>query len=204
MFLRTARCLTPPFATLLVAGSLQGFQAPDSNSRLEILDPFLATRIQLLEERSPQLRAAMDAARAGPIPVVIGTPVQVQERLGGQLNLAKEIGNERIGEFRARRPDPELPEIDLVVIRVDLTALHRAAKRRLIGGTAWLERTTDAIVIHELWGHAVPVLAAGSITGRCPDPRPGEVEAESCVMRRESVLRAELGLSPRKTYSISR
>jgi hypothetical protein len=65
------------------------------------------------------------------------------------------------------------------------------------------EGDLDRIVIHEVYGHAVPYLLAGDTSGRCADPRPGEAASEACSIRRENAVRAELGLGLRADPGLS-
>jgi hypothetical protein len=180
--------------------------APDVRPGVEVLDEYLALRIHYLEQRSPRFRAAMALARQGPIAIVIGTPAQVRDRVAPQLSLGLKLGSDRVGEFLVQMDEPGSPRIDLIVVRVHRARLQAAARWRSLLGSAraqrWLDSTTDAILIHEIWGHLIPVLEAGDYTGNCPDPTPGQHDLDSCVMQRENGLRAEIGLKPRKRYSI--
>lgn len=60
----------------------------------------------------------------------------------------------------------------------------------------------DSILIHEIYGHAVPYLMAGDVSGRCADPAAGERASDACAIRRENAVRAELGLSRRTDYGL--
>ena len=55
----------------------------------------------------------------------------------------------------------------------------------------------DRVLAHEVYGHAVPYLSAGHLSGRCLDPERGEPAAQSCAIQRENVVRAELRLGRR-------
>jgi hypothetical protein len=48
-----------------------------------------------------------------------------------------------------------------------------------------------------VYGHAVPYLEAGHLSGRCADPEPGQPATQSCAIQRENVVRAELRLGRR-------
>lgn len=174
---------------------------------VEILDEYLAARVHLLEERSSHFSDAMALARSTRIPVVIGTPAQVRERVAHRFSLGERMAQGYLAEFLVRRVAPDSPNIDLIVIRIPLQDLQRVPWWRRIRGASvvqhWIDETVDAILIHEIWGHLTPILEAGDYTGKCPDPVPGQPARDACVMQRENALRRELGLKPRTEYSIS-
>lgn len=60
-----------------------------------------------------------------------------------------------------------------------------------------LEADLDRILVHEIYGHAIPYLLVGSLAGRCADPQDGERPADACSIKRENVVRSELGLGRR-------
>jgi len=55
----------------------------------------------------------------------------------------------------------------------------------------------ERVLAHEVYGHAVPYLEAGHLSGRCADPEPGMPATAACAIRRENVIRAELRLGRR-------
>jgi len=68
---------------------------------------------------------------------------------------------------------------------------------------AELEVTRDEweyILVHELYGHALPLLRGDT----CPDPLPGQQYRESCVAKRAAVVLRELGREPPRTYGLVR
>jgi hypothetical protein len=60
----------------------------------------------------------------------------------------------------------------------------------------------ERVLIHEVYGHAVPYLLAGSLAGRCPDPAPGERARDACSIRRENEVRSEADLGKRSNYGL--
>jgi len=58
-------------------------------------------------------------------------------------------------------------------------------------------------LVHEIYGHAIPYLLAGDLSGRCADPKRGERASEACSIQRENAVRAELGLGRRTDYGLS-
>jgi hypothetical protein len=60
----------------------------------------------------------------------------------------------------------------------------------------------ERVLIHEVYGHAIPYLLAGNLAGRCPDPLEGERARDACSIRRENAVRAEAGLGRRTSYGL--
>ena len=171
---------------------------------VEILDDYLASRIQRLEQRSPRFREAMAAARVGRIPVVIGTTAQVSARFADRITISDRLPYGQLGEFLVGRGTGS-PEIYFIAIRVPIDEIEKIPWRRgVLGSTArrWVDETVDAVLIHEMWGHMVPVLEAGDYSGKCDDPKRFQSVEKSCAMQRENALRRELGLAPRTHYPI--
>jgi hypothetical protein len=92
--------------------------------------------------------------------------------------------------------------IHVVLVFVNLpllTAIHDAR----LSVPLQFEADLDRILVHELYGHGIPYLLAGDLSGRCADPEPGERPSESCSIRRENAVRAELGLGRRGDAGLS-
>jgi hypothetical protein len=87
--------------------------------------------------------------------------------------------------------------VDAVIVVVNLALLEDTHRAR--GSQPWeLQDDLDRILIHEVYGHALPYLMAGDLSGRCADPRPGERPERACAIQRENAVRAELGLGRRR------
>src|SRR5690606_14531350 len=92
-------------------------------------------------------------------------------------------------------------EIVGAVVTVDVPRLARLY--RLTGlPDEMLEMDIDRILIHEIYGHELPLSQTRTILGGCPDPKPGALAESSCAIRRENKIRDELGLEPRVTYDL--
>jgi hypothetical protein len=91
--------------------------------------------------------------------------------------------------------------VDVVLVVVNLSLLEKS-HRDAHSVPAEFEADLDRILVHEIYGHAVPYLLAGHLSGRCPDPVPGERATDACSIRRENAVRAELGLGRRTTYGL--
>jgi len=90
--------------------------------------------------------------------------------------------------------------VDVVIVVVNLPLLE--ALHGYQGSTMDFEADLDGILAHEIYGHAVPYLLAGHMSGRCPDPSPGEAAPESCAIQRENEIRAQVGLGRRTEYGL--
>jgi hypothetical protein len=91
--------------------------------------------------------------------------------------------------------------VSLVIVVVNLPLLEEV-HRRSYSPLVELYWDLDRILVHEIYGHALPYLLAGDLSGRCPDPAPGQKASDACSIRRENAVRAELGLSRRTGYGL--
>jgi hypothetical protein len=90
--------------------------------------------------------------------------------------------------------------VDVVIVVVNLPLLE--ALHGYQGSTMDFEADLDGILAHEAYGHAVPYLLAGHMSGRCHDPSPGQPAPESCAIQRENKIRAQVGLGRRTDYGL--
>jgi hypothetical protein len=90
-------------------------------------------------------------------------------------------------------PDGRVTQV-LVVVNVSLI---EASHGRRFSTLSELHADLDRVLAHEVFGHALPYLIEGNVSGRCADPTSGERPEDSCAIRRENVIRAELGLGRR-------
>jgi len=93
-------------------------------------------------------------------------------------------------------------QVAAVVVVVNLLLVQQVHDARLSVPREF-EADLDRILVHEIYGHAVPYLLAGDRSGRCSDPRRGERAADACSIRRENAVRAELGLGHRGDDGLS-
>lgn len=96
-------------------------------------------------------------------------------------------------------PNDDL-RVDVVVVVVNVWLLERMHREQ--GLIVELEGDLDRILAHEVFGHAVPYLIAGHMSGRCPDPLPDQQAVESCAIQRENRVRAEMGFGHRTEYGL--
>ncbi|MFW6078477.1 MAG: hypothetical protein ACODAE_02580 [Gemmatimonadota bacterium] len=168
----------------------------EGGDAVEVLDADLAERIESLSERSPTWRSAMAELRRGEFRVVVGDPAGVR------------AGVEVLSRYRTRHFGEVIPLRDGrggvtgAVVVVDVERV-----RRLVERSGLPERVVDGdverILIHELYGHVVPLARSRRLDGGCPDPGPGEPALSSCAIRRENRIRAELGLEMRVAYDLT-
>jgi hypothetical protein len=98
----------------------------------------------------------------------------------------------------APRPDTR---VDVVFVVVNLPLMERIL-RQTGALRAEMEADLDRILVHEVYGHALPYLLAGDLSGKCSDPQPGQRAREACAIRRENAVRAELGFDRRIDYGL--
>jgi len=187
-------------------GRTPGDSVP-TRSSLTIEDPYLAARVRGLELRAPPLRVALDSVRSGCVPVRLGTAAGIA---GSMRWLSARLHQDELGQTAAD-VDTSTQTVREVIVRVDLEAVARHLRGQVPPLDTWLSRPrrqarfdalVDAVLIHELWAHLVPLAIGGSVRFLCPDPLPGQPDLESCSVLRENELRVRLGLAPRAQYSI--
>lgn len=148
--------------------------------------------------RSAAWRAAVqEVERLGRKAVVV-TPKNVQ---------VKDPGNGRVRPFDADvlaevQPLAEIEtRVDAVVIVVNIELLERMQPS--LSTARDLEDDLDRVLAHEVYGHAIPYLLAGDLSGKCADPAPGERAEDACAIKRENLIRAEMRLGQRRDYGLS-
>lgn len=156
-----------------------------AKSRVEIITPVLADRIQHIARQSPSFRAAWDMVQASGVPVRVGTYAQLQSRLPRWYRQhPAEWAGVTVISADARAG------ISGAIVVVRITPLEQAA-RGLPPGNDYVRSEIDRVLIHEIYGHLAPVVASGDARQECPDQlRPGE--ATPCVQLRERKIAAEL------------
>jgi hypothetical protein len=162
-------------------------------------NPVVRASLARIAQRSALWREAVDAMRDVGRRALILTPDQVvvADVAGGAV---KDGFDPTILAEVAPVPKAD-SGVDVVLVVVNLSLLtesHRLAQ----SVPAEFEADLDRILVHEIYGHAVPYLLAGHLSRRCPDPTPGERAVEACSIRRENAVRAELGLGRRTSYGL--
>jgi hypothetical protein len=156
--------------------------------------PVLAASLDRISAKSPSWREAVAAIAASGRRALIVTPekVRVQDDKGGDKPFDASVLAEvhPIADEDAR--------VDTVIVVMNLELLQRLS--RLPVTAMDFEEDVDRILAHEVYGHAIPYLLAGTLAGKCADPSAGESATSSCAVQRENVIRAEMGLGRRFDY----
>lgn len=161
--------------------------------------PLLQASIERIARRSRLWREAVDDVRARGRFALVLTPEQVV--------VADARGDASTDVFDpsvVAEVSPILDEharVGLVMVVVNVPLIENVHRRKgSLPGELYAD--LDRIVTHEIYGHALPYLLAGHMSGRCPDPAPGQRAADACSIRRENAVRAELGLGRRTGYGL--
>lgn len=151
-----------------------------------------------LHERSAMWRSAVaEVERLGRKAVVV-TPknVRVQDPKDGKLrsfdrNVIAEV--QPLAEYETR--------VDAVVVVINVALLER-----MLASTDTVrdfEDDLDRVIAHEVYGHAIPYLLAGDLSGKCADPVDGQRAEDACAIKRENEIRAELRLGERRDHGLN-
>ena len=158
---------------------------------------------------SPELSASLDRLHAGSAAwrealaaltdtgrrAIVVTPDRVRVRDGERV---RPFDRDVLAEVQPLADAGQRVETVIVVVNVPLLEEIHAP-----GVRAEFEGDLDRILAHEVYGHAIPYLLAGHMSGRCPDPAPGERATDACAIRRENIIRTELRLGQRDEYGLS-
>lgn len=156
--------------------------------------PELKASLDRLWRGSPSWREALRSAALTNRQAILLTPDQVVVRSAGTGDVDRPFDEGLLAEVSpVATPEGRVTAV-LVVINVPLLEAAHAHRGSL---PVELRDDLDRVVAHEVYGHAVPYLLAGTLEGRCADPVPGQKAADACAIRRENIVRAELGLNRR-------
>ena len=160
--------------------------------------PFLANNrvlqasLERISRGSTLWREALDAVRQSGRQALVVTPAEVT------IVDANHVRNALDGRVLAEAFPVvgEGSEVTTVVIVVNLRLVQDIHDARLSVPRDF-EADIDRILVHEVYGHAVPYLITGDLSARCADPEHGQPATDACSIRRENAVRAELGLGRR-------
>jgi hypothetical protein len=195
LFTLVASTTTPQLA--------QGQDLSESAGIPTIRSPLLTTNRTLLaslgriSRGSGLWREAIEAVRKTGRRVLVVTPADVTIGSGSQTRETLDPGV--LAE--AIPLVSEDSQVPVVVIVVNLRLVQVTHDGRLSVPRDF-EADLDRILVHEIYGHAVPYLLAGNLSGRCADPKRGEAPLEACSIRRENAVRAELGSGRREDHGL--
>jgi hypothetical protein len=160
-------------------------------------NPILRASLDRLAARSSAWRNAIESvSRTGRRAFVV-TPdrVRMTDEEGGE---PKPFDADVLAEVQPIA-DPS-QRVEAVVVVINLALLEEMQGR---SATVFdFESDLDRILAHEVYGHAVPYLLAGHLSGRCADPTAGQRATDSCAIQRENEVRIQLGLGRRTEYGL--
>lgn len=160
--------------------------------------PALVASVLRLHAGSAAWRQAIDDLAATGRRALLVTPdqVRVADAAGGP---AKPFDDGVLAEVQPIPGDNDTVDLVVVVINVELLEVLHARNGRMFD----LDADLDRILAHEVYGHALPYLLRGHLSGRCADPAPGQRATDACAIQRENEVRVELGLGRRDDYGLN-
>jgi hypothetical protein len=159
--------------------------------------PELTASLQRLHSGSAAWRAAVAALTATGRRAFVVTPDRVRVR-DAKGRGDRPFDDDLLAEVQPLADEQARVQVVVVVVNVPLLDEMHAT-----GVRVEFENDLDRILAHEVYGHAIPYLLAGSLSGRCPDPAPGQRATEACAIQRENQIRAELRLGLRREYGLN-
>jgi hypothetical protein len=185
-------------ASITIAGPVQGQTLASSPGPTSHLSPLVTTNrdlqasLERISRGSALWREAMVAIGKTGRHALVVTPADVVMRDSeGRRIVDSDVLAEAIPIVN------EDSEISAVVIVVNLRLVRKVHDARMSVPRDF-EADLDRILVHEVYGHAVPYLLAGDISGRCADPGKEKSASDACSIRRENAVRAQLGLGRRE------
>ena len=167
-----------------------GVSAKDQPGAFLVSNSILAASVDRLTAESRTFREAVDAVTPTRRRVVMTTPDQLPHQVNIAFDSAVLAQTYPISDEHAR--------VDVVVVVFNLDLLQKLSG--LPARAVDYEDDLDRIVAHEIYGHALPLLLAGNLSGTCADPAAGQAALASCAVQRENVIRMEMKLGRRVDY----
>jgi hypothetical protein len=159
--------------------------------------PTLSASLTRIYARSPRWRKALDEVVNTGRRVVVVTPDKVRVRDDGGAPDAPFDPNV-LAEVQPMAD--EWSRVDTVVVVVNLPLLEKLYSD---ASPIDLAADLDRILAHEIYGHAIPYVLAGHLSGKCADPSPGQRATDACAIKRENEIRSELRLGQRREYGLN-
>ncbi len=157
----------------------------------------LTDSLERLHSGSAAWRDAVAALSATGRRAIVVTPDRVRVR-DPKGRGERPFDDDLLAEVQPLADEEGRVQVVVVVVNVPLLDEMHAT-----GVRAEFEQDLDRILAHEVYGHAIPYLLAGSLSGRCADPAPGQRATEACAIKRENQIRSELGLGLRREYGLA-
>lgn len=158
--------------------------------------PVLSASLARLYAGSARWRQALDEVLNTGRRVVVVTPdkVRVRDHSGGPDT---PFDPDVIAEVQPLADD--WSRVDTVVVVINVPLLEKLYSDATY---ADLDADVDRILAHEVYGHAIPYLLAGHLSGKCADPSPRQRATDACAIKRENEIRSELRLGERRNYGL--
>lgn len=173
------------FAAILIALPFSVSAQEITDGPIQVSNAALSSSLRRLTSESRTFRDAMDALAATGRRALLTTPDKVND-----------FDRETLAQVFPVRDGGARVERMIIVINLELLQRLSGLPMRAID----FENDLDRIVAHEIYGHAIPVLMAGSLAANCADPAIGQSALTSCAVQRENVIRKEMGLGQRVEY----
>lgn len=160
-------------------------------------NPVLMASVDRLAAGSAAWRGAAEAVRKTGRRALIVTPNQVRmiDEEDGQPKPFDEV------ELAEVQPIADASHrVEVVVVVINLARLEELQRRAAT--LSDFESDLDRILAHEVYGHAVPYLLAGHLSGKCADPVAGQRASDACAIQRENEVRGQIGLGRRTEYGL--
>lgn len=156
----------------------------------------LTDSLERLHSGSAAWRDAVAALSATGRRAIVVTPDRVRVR-DSKGRRERPFDDDLLAEVQPLLDEEARVQVVVVVINLPLLGeLHASGVR------AQFEQDLDRIMAHEVYGHAIPYLLAGSLSGRCADPAEGQRATDACAIQRENQIRTELRLGLRREYGL--
>jgi hypothetical protein len=172
-------------ATIVVAAATASAQEA-ATGPLVVWDPVLAASVERLSTASASWRDAIGAVAATGRRALLVTPDRMKTPMdAGTLAQVYPLADDQ-------------SRVETVVVVVNLELLQKLSGLPVTATD--YEDNVDRILAHEVYGHVVPLLLAGAMSGNCADPAIGQSALTACAIQRENVIRREMRLGPRADY----
>jgi hypothetical protein len=195
------RNLALPVVTILTiqaqiaqAQDRQGARQTSADSPFITTNRILQASLNRIAEGSALWRTALNAVRTTGRHALVVTPDEAIVSDQRKRSSIDGFDPDGLAEVMTVVGADSQVAVVLVVVNLPLIQGAHDARRSL---PREFEADLDRVIVHEIYGHAVPYLVSGTLSGRCADPREGERASHACSIRRENAVRAELGLGHR-------
>ncbi len=181
-----------------IAATTEGASSPllarSASSPLQTTDLRLKASLDRIGRGSSIWRRAIADLKGAGRHALIVPPADVVSLSSGRSTASVSTESATLAEVvTPLRSDSQVPVVLVVVNLPLIESLH--SRRASLPGE--VDADLDRILIHEVYGHAIPYLVVGDLSGRCADPLSRQPAVEACAIQRENAVRHELGLGRR-------